>query len=275
MKERVVSFGPNKSLSGIVTEPANANEASPTVVLLNAGIVHRVGPFRLNVNLARKLAEQGVRSLRFDLSGLGESRVRAGKMAAADRALLDVSDAFEFLESKYQSHEFVLMGLCSGAFNAHRVATRDARVKGAVFMDGIAFPTFGYRLHRCFLRFLKPRFWRNFFKRKLQSDTAEVFAGDELAEQEFFGEELDRTEVKQAFRSMLSRGSKLFFVFTEGYSEMVSKRQFENMFGLKADGEQVRFRYYPEADHTFRLVQNRTKTVEDVGNWYRQSFLAS
>lgn len=275
MIERVVSFGPNQSLSGIVTEPAAPRSDCPTVVLLNAGIVHRVGPFRLNVNLARQLASIGVRSLRFDLSGLGESRIRAGKLDASDRALLDVKDAFSFLEEKYNASEFVLMGLCSGAFNAHRVATRDARVKGAVFMDGIAFPTLTYHLHRYCLRFLKPRFWRNFMKRKLNQKPAEQFAGDELAEQEFFGEDLSRAEIKQAFSSMLDRGSKLFFIYTEGYSEMVGQRQFEAMFGLKADGTDVCFQYYSEADHTFRLVQNRQRAVEDVGSWFQNSFLAS
>ena len=273
MKERVVNFGPNQALNGIVTEPENSSaRTAPTVVLLNAGIVHRVGPFRLNVDLARHLATLGVRSLRFDLSGLGESRIRAGKMSSHERAKLDVSDAFTFLEKKYGAEGFVLMGLCSGAFNAHQVAICDPRVKGAVFFDGIAFPTFGYKLHRNLFRFLEPRFWRNYLKRRRSSEATACTAGDELAEQEFFGTDLDRKQVKGEVRSLLERGTQLFFVYTEGYAEMVSQAQFEAMFGLAVNGQDLSFKYYNEADHTFRLTQNRVRAVEDVGAWFKARF---
>ena len=72
MKERVYRFGPQRSLVGIYTEPSPEEMIpdAPLAVILNAGIVHHIGPFRLHVDLARRLAESGFRTLRLDLSGL-------------------------------------------------------------------------------------------------------------------------------------------------------------------------------------------------------------
>jgi alpha/beta superfamily hydrolase len=77
MNEEAVHFGSLGSLIGIVTSAARRNnEDKPGVVLLNPGIVHRVGPGRIYVKIARALAEQGFTVLRFDFSGIGDSSVR-------------------------------------------------------------------------------------------------------------------------------------------------------------------------------------------------------
>ena len=67
MREHAFLFGETKSLLGITTEPAaGAGDSShPAVVLLNAGLVHRIGPNRLYVNTARRLADAGFTVLRF------------------------------------------------------------------------------------------------------------------------------------------------------------------------------------------------------------------
>ena len=60
MRERVCEFGPQLNLTGLLTEPtATTHPELPAVVMLNAGLLHRVGPHRMSVILARKLAEQG------------------------------------------------------------------------------------------------------------------------------------------------------------------------------------------------------------------------
>jgi hypothetical protein len=44
----------------------------------NAGMLHRVGPYRLHVRLARDLARMGFSSLRVDLADTGDSPLRPG-----------------------------------------------------------------------------------------------------------------------------------------------------------------------------------------------------
>ena len=96
MKEQVCQFGPGDNLLGILTTPDEDKkvDGAPIAIILNAGIVHRIGPFRLHVDLARKLANLGFTTLRLDLSGLGDSQARSGKIESnQSRALLDVTDA--------------------------------------------------------------------------------------------------------------------------------------------------------------------------------------
>ena len=73
MREAAVSFGPNASLVGIITSPSvpAARRELPGVILLNAGIINRVGPNRIYVKMARRLADMGLPVLRFDFSGRG------------------------------------------------------------------------------------------------------------------------------------------------------------------------------------------------------------
>ena len=72
MIEEVTRFGSNGSLVGILSRPMRSNRNLPAILLLNAGLVHRVGPNRIYVRLARHFAALGFSVLRFDFSGIGD-----------------------------------------------------------------------------------------------------------------------------------------------------------------------------------------------------------
>ncbi len=78
MRERPVTFGTSGGLMGVLTEPSPSCErrGAPTLLSWNVGINHRVGPYRILVDLSRDLAARGFASLRFDLSGRGDSEPR-------------------------------------------------------------------------------------------------------------------------------------------------------------------------------------------------------
>ena len=194
MKQQVCNFGTDGHLLGILTTPDEDVRVAdaPIALILNAGVVHRIGPFRLNVDIARHLAELGFSTLRMDLSGLGDSGPRTGKLELENRAELDAADAMAFLQAETGVDEFVMVGLCSGAYNAHCIAVKDERVVGGIFMDGIVFRTFGFFLRHYFARVFQPRFWRNAVKRRFYraSLTATEADGNALAESEFFGSDL-------------------------------------------------------------------------------------
>ena len=65
MNEIALQFGSQQALSAIVSLPDDKPN-NTGVILLNAGLVHRMGPFRLNVNLARKLAAENFIVMRLD-----------------------------------------------------------------------------------------------------------------------------------------------------------------------------------------------------------------
>ena len=270
MQEQVIHFGPNEELCGILTLPDGSTSAlrQPVALILNAGIVHRVGPFRLHVNLARQLADRGFATFRIDLSGLGDSPVRSGDLGDANRAVLDAQDAMRALEQR-GAERFVVIGLCSGAFNAHQVALADQRVCGSVFLDGIVFRTPGYYRRRWWARLTRPRFWRNAFKRRLFHEKGAMEqAGASLGEAEFF--EIDRTqqEVASEIRTLLERKVQMLFIYTEGYDDISGAEQFKEMYGLEPS-EQLQVEYMKKAEHTFRLVENRNEVVARIADWYQ------
>ncbi len=279
MKESICKFGPKENLVGILTTPDKnvAVSNAPVAVILNAGIVHRVGPFRLHVDLARQLADRGFSTLRMDLSGLGDSQARSGKLQPnQSRAILDVSDALDYLEQETGTNQFVVLGLCSGAFNAHQVSVKDSRIVGSVFMDGIVFRTFGFYFRWYLSRLFNFRYWRNALKRRFFSQNQSVgeSEGDALAEGEFFGEDLDRDSVIKDLKGMLDRGVRLLFLYTDGYDDICGRSQFREMYGLRPDDGQLQVEYYPKSEHTFRLIENRRAACQRVTSWFENQFSA-
>jgi pimeloyl-ACP methyl ester carboxylesterase len=274
MKETICNFGADSGLFGILTSPDKDIEVSgaPTMIILNAGIVHRVGPFRIHVDVARMMASHGYSTLRIDLAGLGDSAPRTGKFDTDERALLDVREAMDFLKSDHGVDSFVLVGLCSGAYEAHRISVKDRRVVGAAFLDGIVFPTFGFWL-RNQKRFFKPRFWRNAMKRRLLArGKTDERDGQSLAESEFFGGDLCQETTAREIRGMLDREMQLLFLYTDGYDDVIGVEQFQEMYGLQPGAEELQVEYYSKAEHTFRLIENRKIACERIVDWFKSRF---
>ncbi len=72
LEERLVRVGPHR-LFAVETRPAAGPDDLPVVILHNGSAEHRVGASRHQVELARRLATRGVRALRVDRRGTGES----------------------------------------------------------------------------------------------------------------------------------------------------------------------------------------------------------
>src|SRR6185312_12807504 len=83
------------------------------VILLNAGAVGQIGPNRLHVVLARRLAAAGDLVLRLDVSGIGDSRVRAGaeeNVVYSAHAIADVGMAVDWVR-RNGAAEVAVVGL--------------------------------------------------------------------------------------------------------------------------------------------------------------------
>lgn len=113
---------PPIGLFGIETrvEDAGSTSDAPTVLLLNNGTHHHVGPSRAWVELARRWAAAGIRSIRLDLSGMGDSPKRdaADALWACNKpdAFDDVADAVRW--ACPEPANAVLVGLCSSGYQA-------------------------------------------------------------------------------------------------------------------------------------------------------------
>jgi len=133
----VAGFGPDGRLVGVLTPPAGTAPRDTAALLLNAGVVHRVGPQRLWVTLARRLAESGFTVLRFDHAGLGDSPHRDDGLPWDQSSLADVDDALRWVEQSTPCRRFALLGLCAGTLTAFRAAQRDPRVNALVLLTAL------------------------------------------------------------------------------------------------------------------------------------------
>lgn len=109
------------------SSPASGAPASrnyDNVVFLNAVDLSHIGPGREWVQQARRWAPLGVRSLRLDIGGVGDSAWPITSAMTADypsTATDDILGAIAFL-SPARSDRTLLVGLCSGAFRATAIA---------------------------------------------------------------------------------------------------------------------------------------------------------
>ena len=131
--ETPVRFGAHRTLVGILT-PAHGAATDMAVILLNAGLIHHVGPHRLHVRLARALAGIGVACLRFDFSGIGDSPARPDNLPIVEMVVREPCEAMDELERRGYKR-FVLAGICSGAYSAFKATSVDARVVGAILIN--------------------------------------------------------------------------------------------------------------------------------------------
>ena len=118
VREYFVQLGP-RQLFGVVSEPTNEVKG-PLIVFLNVSNEEHTGPARLWVELARRWASHGLRCLRFDLSGLGDSPWLPGQPAHPlydQDWLTDIPDAVNAVSPADPSN-VILIGLCSGAYLA-------------------------------------------------------------------------------------------------------------------------------------------------------------
>jgi pimeloyl-ACP methyl ester carboxylesterase len=281
MKERAYLLGPNESLLGIVCEPEPPPpEDRPTFVLLNAGIVHRVGPHRKTVKLARALCAAGFRTVRFDLSGVGDSAVRRDALSFQAGSLADIGEVFDDLEKRYGAKRFALMGLCSGADNSFNMAVRDERVVGAVLLDGIAYRTPRYYVHHYGARARRVRSWvtlskkiekhvRKRLRRVLASDgyVAEANAPREPVP-DYVREFEPRDVVCQKFQQLVDRGVRMYWVYTSGADLYYNyATQFFDMFKPVDFKGMVDHRYFGESNHTFTELRSQQQLVAAVTDW--------
>jgi pimeloyl-ACP methyl ester carboxylesterase len=274
MAEKIFRFGETESLLGVLTEPERSAAVVPPAVLwLNAGMIHHVGPFGWYVTLARRFAELGFLSFRIDLSGVGESPHRNDKRPTQERAAADVVAAMDFLARKRHVERFILLGVCSGAIIAHRVAVQDSRVAGIVLLDGYAYRTLGYYARHYGRRLFRRLSWVSAARRllrKFMPATAPPKPAPLYASAEFFLESPPQEQICRELANLLQRGVQSLFVYTGGIADMYfnHRRQFAEMFGnLDPAGTRLQVDYLDKADHLFSAHADRQLLFQRVETW--------
>lgn len=230
MKETALLLGRDRSLVGILTEsrsPAAEPAARPGVLLLNAGLVHHIGPNRLYVHLARRLADMGYVVLRFDFSGIGDSGPRRDMLPVAQSMVDETRQAMDCLEQVKGLREFILMGICAGAGVASQAAVADDRVTRAVLINPMLPGTRRVERMRRFHYYRRqalfnPRSWMRLLL--MQSSYRDLWRmlryeiGRRLFPEEALRDEPSQVieHLRASFRTLKERDTRMLLIFAAG-----------------------------------------------------------
>lgn len=270
--ERTYSFGERKNLVGILSNPENRSEEQchPLIMILNAGFVHRCGPFRMNTELANTLSKSGFTVFRFDLAGIGDSEKPAeDSRSYKKRNLDDVGEAIEFLTSKTDIEKIIIIGLCTGADLAHRALVKYSQITSAVLMDGYGYPTTRFHVNRYSPVIMTPtRLLRalNKLSKKLIFSKKE---NNEYQKAEAYIWELpDRKQYIKDMQNNHKAKKKQLYIFSGGVKDYYNyQQQFYDGFKRYDFINDVTVKYLESSDHTYILLEQRNKLFNIVTEW--------
>ncbi len=258
MNEEIVKFGKDSQMVGVLSCGGEAADA-PIAIMFNAGVLHRVGPFRLWVDVARELARKKIPSLRFDIRGLGDSLSAESGVDLDERGVECLLETLNYLEEKFGKRQFIVLGLCSGADQAHPAAKLDARIRGAVLIDGYGYRTKSYHLNHHLMRVTSARRWKNVIKRKLGLGQEPGQLPPSLVVRDF----PDAGRIQSEIIEFLNEGRRLYYIYTAGVPEYFNnKNQFWEMFPKLKPHPGLSYSFYGESDHTFSLVAERRELLQ-------------
>jgi pimeloyl-ACP methyl ester carboxylesterase len=271
--DRAIIIGAEKSLIGIMTQPVPAPSGEhPAIVILNTGIIYRIGHNRMYVALARTLAEAGYTVLRFDMSGIGDSDNRSDGLAPLETNLADIRDVVDWLAATLRVRRVILIGLCSGADHAILFASSDCRVAGVVLIDP-NLPIYGSGYFRRHI--LRRRTWTNFFNGRgffwsfLQKNfarTIEITGEDEGVQ---WQNPITRSQLLHAFQNCAKVDIKILTILT-GWNRAAYKVLI-NLVKRKGSERLTRLEYFDRCDHTFTFEADRTRLSDVMMEWIRQT----
>ena len=273
--ERVVCFGDEENLVAIVSE-ASPPRHVPGVLILNAGVLHRVGPHRLHVNLARRLAACGHRVARLDLSGIGDSRAMPGRMTFRESSVADISTTLGGLVTDGDSTDFILFGICSGADNALAAAQVDPRIRGLVLVDPPAYATPGSKLRHTRGRLGGKQAWLRLpvrialtaLRRGAKVFSAKLFRTLSSMPATEGGRELPpMEEYRRQLNALIQRDVRILAIYSGvlGARHNHEDQLFEAFPELKG---KVDCAYFPDANHTFTELSAQAALQACVLSWF-------
>lgn len=278
-QESTVAFGVDGRLSGIVTRPitAEANRSGIWCLMPNSGVVPRCGVSRLHVRLARALAAVGVSSLRFDLSGLGDSERSRNGEDPMEMAQRDLAAATAFVRETMGSRGECWVGLCSAAYDAIRFASNCSSVLGIVAIDLISeYRNKKHVVTHYLKRMGSAESWIQTARSPLRSfgilANRLAMRAPQTDPESWLGVRppLRRSELRISITRLSERNVGQLFVFSGGLSENYNYTgQFRDVFSEEAQSEHVTDVFLEEAGHNFDTWRDQERLCGIIVDWVR------
>jgi pimeloyl-ACP methyl ester carboxylesterase len=277
MPEQTVVMGANNHLVATLTSVDRVKAGAPNcvAVLTNSGVIPRSGPHRMNVHLARKFAEMGIPSIRFDMSGLGDSGRASGALPAVQQWVADTRAAMDVAQKRFGCDRFFMVGFCSGAEVAHLVALEDTRMRAVLLWDLYAYPTFQSRLRTVLYKLRRAGARRAVQKltAKLVRTVSAVSPSQDQPNQPTT--EVSLVPARDAFakriQTLVDGGVELMFAYSGGEPVWFNHSgQFRGMFGGYGFVDKVAFNYLEISDHLITRRPAQEAFIAMVVQWLQQ-----
>jgi pimeloyl-ACP methyl ester carboxylesterase len=275
--EEAFPYGEDGRGFSILTLPrweAGPAERRPIVILLNAGLLHRTGPNRLFVRMARIFAEAGGPSLRVDLTGRGDTPI--SKSTIYDDAIFgDYADIKTKLMARFGQKPIVLVGLCAGADDAIRFAVSDPDVKGLILLDPVAFKDTNFVFRAVKNTLLECLRRPGFHARLLLRRIKKFAAGQRFLHPLEIRNIPSFADTCRAMDELERRGGRALLIYTR-YASFYYNRagQFKAALGRDEADQVCEETYWPDVSHTYLLDVHRRRLLETVRSWM-VAFLAA
>jgi pimeloyl-ACP methyl ester carboxylesterase len=273
-KEQAVLLGSRGSLVAIITRPLDSTRSEePAVVILNTGIIHRVGHHRMYVTLSRILAGAGRTVVRFDFSGIGDSAPRSDGLTPLLSCLRDIKEVLDSLEQLRLASRFVLVGLCSGADHAVLYGHTDPRIVGLVLMDPTLPRTARYYLHYIVQRLGNLRNWlsvlsgrsgllrlatEHVVNRVRPQGTLQGLMLENLPFSPYLG---------MCYRATAARGQRILLVLTSISTRHTYAKQWLDAFPEVGSSGAARAELFGKSDHLFSAARDRQRLFQVITDW--------
>lgn len=280
-REETIRFGPEERLIGTLTLPLQAPvQPRPGLILMNAGALSRLGPHRLNVELARTAAAQGASAIRIDLPGLGDSGFSNSPLSHDEQAFAAIQQAMTLLaDTPGGPREFVIAGLCSGAEVGFLLAQRDARITGLFMIEPYYYPNrFSgmlrsirrvreYGLRRAVRRVIQRL--RGFRNHPGQADAPPPMPA--AAADEGSLPAPSPQDFADGLSLLLQRGVRIRMIYANTLMGQYDLRQHHRqIFRQLGDSTHFDVELVPHTDHVFTRVEARRVLIRRLAAWLQQ-----
>ena len=274
MNEEALLLGPQQSNVGVFTPMADnaPGHSDLAAICITAGLLHHVGPHRMHVLLARALAKKGISTLRFDLSGIGDSSVRADDLPAQEVPVREINDAIHELETR-GFKRFILFGVCSGAAHAAKAAAGNPKIAGLVLVntgtDDSNTEVDPQPAARMYLRhsLWKLDAWKNFFTGKVHYRALVSILFSALM-YKLKGKNKNAAPVEERLQSrirpFMEQGTSILMVLSDRHTQVYTLygKALENM-----QCAQFKFLVYDDTDHLFTSLSLQQDLIDRICQW--------
>lgn len=266
-----VQLGENSELFGIRTSPVSPSSRYGAIIL-NAGLLHNVGPFRLHVDLSMALSGLGVPAIRIDQSGKGESPART-TVDRSEAMLLDYDDALGSL-MELGVEKAIIVGLCSGADDGLRIAEQRDSVAGIVMLDGYARKTTRYKIQHYGSRLRSVKTVGRALSRRTQRLIKASIGNSEADPLDIdIREWLSDDEMCRLLAGLLDKDTRILAVFSQGQDYYNHVGQLGRALGPGCKKVNLQEIFYRTANHTYSATAHRLKLVQDIRQWTEDHFV--